>query len=148
MGFVNEFIAPEDVAAYNLQEIDKRFIVGGTSARDWTIDRDRGIYLRNVAIGREEFRSHTTWSFFWEEHLFTLELHLIEGSGGRGEPGWSHWKLKWVDGSFGLPANLKERRSEFLNDLKAALIAYKDFGAYSVNTTYSVTLDIDERCIL
>ena len=51
MAFVNEFIPPEDVEKYHLSEIDKRFVVGGTSSRQWTIDRRRDVYLRNVARG-------------------------------------------------------------------------------------------------
>lgn len=144
MGFINEFISSQDVEAYGLSDIDKHFIVGGTNARDWTIDRARGMYLRNVANGREEFRSETTWSFLWHDNLFTLEMNLIEGSGGRGEPGWSHWRLKRVYDSSGVPVALELLGAEFLEDLRAALIAYKDFGVFSVNTTYSVTLEIGE----
>ena len=51
MPFINEFISEADVDKYGLKAIDEKVIVGGTRARDWTIDRERGIYLRNVAIG-------------------------------------------------------------------------------------------------
>ena len=149
MSFINEFISPEDVEAYGIKEIDKQFIVGGTNARDWTIDRDRDIYLRNVANGREEFRSETIWTFWWHNQLLTLQLNLIEASGGRGEPGWSHWKLMWVNDGSGLPGTLKDRQSEFLDDLKAALTAYSGAGICSAGySSYSVALDIGERCVL
>lgn len=77
-----------------------------------------------------------------------MRLDLLDGSGGRGEPGWSHWRLVWLNGSNGLPEPLKPHRREILADLKEALLAYKDFGAYSTNTDYSVTLDIDSECEL
>lgn len=148
MPFVNEFIPAEDVEKYGLKEIDKHFVVGGTNSRQWTIDRARDIYLRNVSRGREEFRNQTEWTFYWHGEELTLRLDLLEGKGGRGEPGWSHWKLVWLNGSHGLPAHLKASKEQVLQDLKDALTAYKDFGVYSSNTDYSVTLDISEECVL
>ena len=148
MAFVNEYISDEDFKKYGLAEIDKKFIVGGTNARDWTIDRERGIYLRNVAMGggnEPEIFNQTTWTFYWHDEPITLRLDLIGGRGGRGEPGWSHWKLVWVRGGHGLPQHLKPYKAEFLHDLKEALLAYKDFGVFSVNTDYEITLDIGEE---
>lgn len=51
MGFINEHISVEDSARYDLEVIDKRFIVGGSRSRKWTIGRGRNIYLRSVARG-------------------------------------------------------------------------------------------------
>jgi hypothetical protein len=82
MPFVNEYIPAEDIEKYHLKEIDKKFIVGGTNARDWTVDRERNIYLRNVANGggnEPEIRNQTTWSFFWHNELLTLRLDLVGG---------------------------------------------------------------------
>ena len=111
MPFVNEFIPEADVETYGLKEIDRHFIIGGTNARDWTIDRERDIYLRNVALGaggEPEIRNQTKWTFYWHGDLLTLRLDLLDGKGGRGEPGWSHWKLVRLNGSSGLPAHLEE----------------------------------------
>lgn len=151
MTFINEFTPPEDVEKYRFAEIDEHFVMGGTSSRQWTIDRERNIYLRNVARGAGseiEVRGQLKWTFYWRGHELTLRLDLLEGSGGRGEPGWSHWRLVWLNGSNGLSESLKPHRREILADLKDALLAYKDFGAYSTNTDYSVTLDIDSECEL
>jgi hypothetical protein len=151
MPFVNEYIPAEDIEKYKLKEIDKKFIVGGTNARDWTVDRERSMYLRNVAIGggaEPEIRNQTKWSFFWHEELITLRLDLIKGGGGRGEPGWSHWKLVWLNGSNGLPEHLKAHKVQMLEDLKEALTAYKDFGAYSSNTDYHIIFEIDGECVI
>jgi hypothetical protein len=153
MTFINEFTSPEDVEKYGLKQIDKKYEFGTVSARDWTIDRERNIYLRNVARGAGseiEVRNQHTFTFYWKGHELTLRLDLLEGSGGRGEPGWSHWRLVlvWFNGGNGLPDPLKPHMREILADLKEALIAYKDFGAYSTNTDYSVTLDIDSECEL
>jgi hypothetical protein len=88
------------------------------------------------------------WSFYWHDELLTLRLDLMGGGGGRGEPGWSHWKLVMVNGSYGLPEHFRAYQSQFIADLKEALTAYKDFGAYSSNTNYSIVLDLDAECVL
>ncbi len=151
MAFMNEFVSPEDVEKYHLAEIDKRFIVGGTNARDWTIDRERDVYLRNVAHGGggdPDIRNQTEWTMYWQGELLVLRLDLLDGRGERGEPGWSHWQLVWFCGTSGLPGHLKAQKEQILDSLKEALVTYKDFGVYSTNTDYSVTLDIAEECTL
>ena len=150
MGFVNEFIPEEDVEKYQLAEIDKRFVVGGTNARDWTIDRERDIYLRNVAVGREDWRNQTEWTFYWHGTLLTMRLDLVGTGGKTGEPGWAHWKMIWMCGTDGLPMHLKPHKAQILDDLKEALTAFRGLGgvyapAYS---EYSVTLELDKECVL
>jgi hypothetical protein len=152
MAFVNEFIPPEDVEKYQLAEIDKRFVVGGTSSRQWTIDRRRDVYLRNVARGGggdPDIRNQTEWTLYWHGDLLVLRLDLLEGRGQQGEPGWSHWRLVWFCGTSGLPAHLKSQKTQILDALKEALTAYQGAGVYSgAYTSYSVTLDISEGCAL
>lgn len=156
MPFVNEFISAEDVEKYGLKAIDQKFVVGGTNARDWTIDRERNIYLRNVAIGggaEPEIRNQTKWSFFWQKELLTLRLDLVGSSGEKPtDPSWSHWRLIWLNGSQGLPDLLKSRKAEFIADLELALLAYGDFGVYTSGSEYNqqhrITLDIAEECVL
>lgn len=109
MSFVNEFIPAEDVDKYGLKEIDKHFIVGGTNARDWTIDRDRDIYLRNVANGREDWRNQTKWTFYWRGAELTLRLDLLGGRGGARRTGlvaleagpaqWQSWIANSLEGA-------------------------------------------------
>jgi len=138
MTFVNEAISEEDVKKYYLETIDKRFIVGGTGSRMWTIDRQRNICLRNVTRGREEYKSESGWIFSWHGHPIYLELKVLSAGGKPGSAGWSHKKLLAIE----LPEQLQGRRDEILADLKEALIVYKDFGIFSVCTDYAVTLDI------
>jgi hypothetical protein len=76
-----------------LAEIDANFR-GGNESRDWTIDRERDIYLRNLAIGREEeFRHQGYWTLYWKGTALTIRLDLLAGKGRPGQPGWSHWRL-------------------------------------------------------
>jgi|APLak6261658528_1056013.scaffolds.fasta_scaffold01984_1 hypothetical protein len=138
MTFVNERISEEDALKFGLADIDKKFFVGATNARDWTIDRERNMYLRNVTNGREEYRSRSGWTFYCHGEWIYLELTAIEGGGKRGEPGWAHWKLQSIE----LPEHLKSQRTQILANLKEALIAYKDGGVFAMCTDYTVTLDI------
>ncbi len=138
MAFINEYITESDLKKYDLEEIDKRFIVGGTHARAWTIDRDRDIYLRRVANGREEFRHQSSWSFYWKGTLLTVELDTIGAGGERGGHGWTHYKLRhlWI------PPELDGKREEILADLREALTDYKGGGVYSSLSTCDTTLDV------
>lgn len=148
MPFVNEYISPEDAEKYALAEIDAQLRAGGIS-RQWTIDRERDIYLRIVSRGREmEDRHESLWSFYWKGTVLTIRLALIAGDGRPGEPGMSHWRLKFLNGSRGLPPALQPYRTDILKDLEQALCAYKDGGIFSVNTDYSVLLDLDKGCLL
>lgn len=51
MTFINEYVPLEDIATYRIKEIDKLYIIGGTGSSQWTIDRERNIYLRQVGHG-------------------------------------------------------------------------------------------------
>lgn len=138
MAFVNEYIPEADIEKYGIKEINKKFVVGGTNARDWTVDRVRDMYLRNVANGREEFRHQSTWTFYWHGELMRVDLDIVEAGGKRGEACWSHKKIRGIQ----IPQHLEDRRSEILSDLKEALTAYKDGGVFATATTYTLTLDI------
>ena len=138
MGFVNERISAEDIKKYDLENISKKYIVGGVPITDWTIDRGRDIYLRLVRRGREEYAHESVWNFYWRGTLIHLDANMIGGGGGRGEPGWTHWRVVWMSP---IEPSLKE---EMLSDLREAFLAYKDGGIFSSNTTYEVILDTAE----
>ncbi|MEH6420747.1 hypothetical protein [Pseudomonas sp. CGJS7] len=152
MSFVNEFISDEDVEKYRIEEIDEKFVSNGTRARDWTIDRDRDVYLRNVAIGggaEPELRNRMSWTLYWHGDLIVLRLDLISGGEDADGAGWAQWKLMWLNGSSGLPLHLKEQRTQILADLKDALTAYRSFGIYSREwPSYQVILEVDEGCVI
>ena len=135
MGFVNEYIPEDDIEKYGIAELDNRFVVGGTTARDWTIDRERNMYLRQVARGREDTSHLSTWTFLWHDQLIVVYIELLATRGGRGEPCWSHQRIRKLE----MPAQVD--RAEMLTDLREALLAYKDGGVYSASTAYSLTLD-------
>ncbi|MBT2746632.1 MULTISPECIES: hypothetical protein [unclassified Lysobacter] len=151
MPFVNEFIPAEDVERFDLKTIDEKVYVGRTRARDWTVDRERNIYFRNIASGGgadPEIRNRTEWNFFWGGELIYLRLDLISSGEESDRVGWSQWKLMWLNGSSGLPPHLKDHKSQILADLKEALVAYRSFGVYSRDWSgYRVILEIDQGCV-
>lgn len=138
MAFVNEYISAEDSKKYDIDGINKRFIVGGTNARDWTIDHERGIYLRMVAWGREEFSHQSTWTFYWHGELLVLELENISTTGSTGGTRSGHKRLRSIE----IPQHLEPKRAEIIADLKEALTAYKDGGVFATATTYALTFDV------
>lgn len=143
MAFVNEHIPEADLAKYGIEEIDKRFVVGNTHDYSWTIDRERDIYLRCVARGREEANYKSTWIFYWHSELMTVCLEMLDAGGQRGGHGWSHYKL--VDcykKGFFISSHLLDSRDEIIADLKEALIAYGDGGIYSTTTSHETTLTV------
>jgi hypothetical protein len=138
MAFRNEYISREDVEKYGLETVDEKFIVGGTRARDWTIDRDREIYLRVVARGREEFAHLSTWTMYWKGELMEVDIENISTAAPIGGEGRAHKRVRRIS----IPPRLETERSLILSDLKEALTAYKTGGVFSTVSSYSLQLDV------
>jgi hypothetical protein len=138
MAFVSEYMSGADAEKYGIEAINNRFIIGGTRARDWTVDRDRDIYLRIVATGREETASRSTWILFRQGNLIVVELDLVRTTGAVGEPSSSHYKLLRLD----MPSHLQSQKDAVLDDLREALTCYGDGGVFSTATSFSLILDI------
>lgn len=144
MAFVNEYIPKDDFAKYGIEEIDQRFIVGNTHDHSWTIDREREIYLRRVARGREESSRKSTWTFYWHGELMTVCLETVAAGsdGAKNGHGWVHYQLVdcYMKGFF-IPSHLLDRRNEIISDLREALAARKG-GMNSAKVSYETTLTI------
>jgi hypothetical protein len=141
MAFVNEFVSAEDARKYGLEEIDRRHFQAHFRP-EWTIDRERDIYLRQVESGREEHANRCGFTFYWKGVLLLIRL-TRRGAGTPGGDAWTEWSLldsPVVASITGLPAEeLQKNRPEILADLKAALTAYKDFGARSSSARHTAT---------
>lgn len=144
MPFVNEYISKEDFEKYGLEKIDQRFIVGGVYARDWTIDRERDIYLRQVARGREEFMHISKWTFFWHGELLWLEVHSLSCVGERGGSGHAVKRVERLSsmGSPVLAPHLQSQREQIIADLTEAMIASKGGGVFSTFSDYTLDLEV------
>jgi hypothetical protein len=130
MAFINEFISEEDDKKYGISEINKKAHVANYKC-DWTIDRERDIYLRWMRYDRE-MSGRNDFTFYWKGNLLDIALKR-HGDGVRGGKGWTTWAIWQFLGKnyLQLPENLESYRKEIIADLKAALVAYKDFGIRS-----------------
>lgn len=130
MTFINEKVTEQDIEKYGLREINKQFVKGDVSYY-WTIDRDRNIYLRDMG-GNWQEPEQQHFSFLWKGHLLRIELDR-SGGGSFGGKGNTTWKLR--EGSarqnIWLPDELEVQRECITEDLKDALIIFKDNGYLS-----------------
>jgi len=83
MGFVNEYISEENIKKYHIADIDRQFF-NSSFKPQWTIDKDKQVYLRLVGSGREEFATHKTFSFYWQDalHVLRLEQRVLHSQDG------------------------------------------------------------------
>ena len=138
--FVNERIPEADFEKYGLAEIGRKFHPT-YKRRDWTVDRERNIYLREVADPiREASDQFTQWTFFWKGTLLWYEDRGIALQGGLNQPCWSHIKVS----KFDIPEHLRSHREEIYNDLREALLAYRTGGVFATCTEFTMQLDIEE----
>jgi len=144
MTFINEYIPEKDIEKYNLKNIDSHFHPS-INADDWTVDRERDMYLRQQSSGREEYAHESWWTFYWHGRLFSLQLDIVSAGGKPGGPGWSHYKLRRIalfekdeSSSF-----IEDHFTQITSDLEKALSAYKGGGVFSTRTSSTTTLDID-----
>lgn len=135
MAFVNEFIPESDITKYGIVEINTYYFKSSFRPH-WTIDRERDIYLRQVATGREEFADQLTFTLYWKGTL--IEVRLLEDGGvSPGGERWSEFKLNSIQ----IPEELSAQREEILSDLKEALTAYNGGGVYSSGGVYKTTFN-------
>ncbi len=138
MAFVNENISEDDRQKYNIDRFDEEFVVGGTRSSQWTIDRERNIYFKNVVRGREENSGASKWILYVDEVAFIVSIENISTEKINGSHKHSIKKLKGVkvlDGA-GNPYG----DAYILDLIKEVLIAYREFGMFSKSKTYSLEL--------
>lgn len=140
MAFVNEYISSQDSATYRIKEIDKSYVVGGTSSDQWTIDRERNIYLRQVANGPHEIEyfHKGIWTLWFDGELIEIGIDGLSTTGGLTGPSTSHKAIRYID----LPKRLEARREEIIEVLREALTVYKNGGVYASPFPFSLTLDV------
>ena len=130
MAFVSEYVSEQDIERYGLRAINKRYRQPADFYA-WTIDKDRDVHLR--WMGYEPFENQRQYfTLYWKGTLIDLELR----SEGKGKPG-GEGNTTWHFSSWKLPEHLTEYRTDILDDLKAALVAYKDFGVLSCVTEHT-----------
>jgi hypothetical protein len=135
MAFVNEYVPEADIKKYGIEEVDQCY--GKSNMRpDWTIDRERYIYLRWMVTGEDEFRNQSDFTFYWKGELIFARLR-VTNSKTLGTRAWVNWRLAIMN----LPDELQEKKPEIVADLKDALTAYKDCGVYSNLIEHTATFE-------
>lgn len=139
MAFVNEYISAEDFLTYGIEAIDMQYWNTTLRSRQWTIDRERNIYLRAVASGKDELSHIATWTFYWKGDLLWSQREGVAFRGKPGEPCWSHTKVSKLV----LPPHLQSNQQEIHQALRDAFFSYRDGGVYATCTEFSMQLDIE-----
>jgi hypothetical protein len=159
MAFVNEYASKEDIVKYQFKEIDKHIGIGQrTNATDWTVDREREMYLRHVAWQNGEDHQPTPlsgYTFLWKGYLLWMEVETVALNGKQGEVGFVRRRITqlylmgdkfrqvgWSKER--LPPELAAHRDEILKDIHDALLVYKSGGIFSSLTSYELELEIGE----
>jgi hypothetical protein len=137
MTFVNEYISKKDFAQFRLAELDDAYGIEATRSDNWTIDRERDMILRLVGRGREERAGQTEYAFYWGKRWTIARVRVTDCGGTRNGPQWVRYAL--VIPSF--PASVPKLKELYLQDLKEALTAYRDFGVRSNATEFSAFFD-------
>lgn len=133
MTFVNEYVSEEDIKKYMLDEIWLKYhpeekSVPNHYRHEWTVDRERDIFLKWISVGREEYSNRLTFVLYWKGELFTVDIDLI--GVGRPQkltdrPYKKVWELVGI-----WPSQPKTAtREEVLTALKEALIVRGYDGA-------------------
>ena len=120
MAFVNEYISPGDAEKYGIEEIDRRFLKVNFQP-DWTIDKDRDVYLRFVVSGLEEFAAQRDCVFYWKGALLMARLSQQTETMPSGER-IRHYKLLQLE----LPQAVAAQRMEIISTLKEGLVTYQN----------------------
>ena len=143
MSFVNEKISKEDVDKFRIIEIDNMPFVGKGRSRQWTVDRERDIYLRLIASllstpgGQEEGRDISDWSLYYKGEVIFIKLEALEYRDVFGAAGWRRFSILEMK----LPEKLIFQSDQIKNVLKEALEVYKDAGLYSGCKTFTVEIE-------
>lgn len=134
MAFVNEYISEADIEKYGIKEIDDKFFKGH-SKPDWTIDRERDIYLRYMHSEREEHSNRKTYYFYWKVEALVVTID-VEAEDLNSERYW-HYKLWRME----IPTSVASNKTEIVDDLKEAFIAHKVYGVHSGDAKFNVDFD-------
>lgn len=129
MSFVNERISAEDRINFDIDRINKTYL---RNRLDWTVDRDRNSYLREVSSGREERQGYDTWNFYWNGDLIELVMYSSDIQKNQEH---ERARITWNIERYGIIDQTKRdaflaRKDEFFTILKEALTAYQLGGAF------------------
>lgn len=116
MAFVKEEISERDLNLFNswrLRDYKGNVITASKKGCWWWIaDKESDIYLINLFGDRLRYIPDT-YAFIWRQNIITLEKEILVRNDKLIE-----YKLKNIK----MPMNLKDKKNEIIEDLKAAFI--------------------------
>ena len=143
MAFINEEISKADWEKYNIDQINMRWKGAGRPQRDWAIDREREIWLREFdrTIDRDDngaWDGRTVWDFYWKGMLMSIKTQrsnftFLENGGLS-----MHYKLLEL---YIPPEGRDQDREEILADIAEAFATYGSAGIYDETAIKTVTFD-------
>ena len=140
MGFVNAHASAEDIEKYGLDLLDKRFFLHAVDARQWTVDRERGLYLRIATMGGDAGRRESKWTFLWRKELLFL---VFEADHIGAETGPTRYVLRQLD----LADALQRYREDIIDAIEEALRVYRHGGTYAGIASFSLALESAPRAL-
>lgn len=140
MAFVTEKISLQDIEKYGLLEINESLKT--TNLYEWTIDRERNIYLRYVG-SHWQTPEDIQFSFYWRGRLLRIDLRSLSFKGEQNRPLYQIWEVNshLRSGLFWLPQELETQRTEITADLKEAVTAQRTAGIAGQYTNYNPTFN-------
>ena len=125
MGFVNEYISPEDVEKYGIKALDEYYMKAHYKP-SWTRDCERDIYLRYMCRGIEDFADEWTFVLYWYGHQIEAVLK-VSGGGQREGVQKRHYRLVRLRTPIrqSVPNALGQDEAEVKAILKEALVAFR-----------------------
>ena len=131
MAFVNERIPPDDAERYRIGKVGAWSHLDRDAALYWTIDRERNVHLRWI---RERPTTPVEHEFllFWQGVFLRMVLVRIPSRMRDGTrcTRWTFLGFEDLSPPEGA-RTFRASRTAVLEDLKAALTCYRDFGALS-----------------
>lgn len=145
MAFANEKIPKADWEKYDIYKINGRWNGAGAPANDWTIDRDRDIWLRLFYEQQDHtmpdggYTGKMTWDFYWKGFLMSVETQCSNPREIEGKPFLDVTLL-----SINIPFECNQQRSDLIADLKEIYSAHNLYGIYSGKTKVKFNFDFGE----
>ncbi len=155
MAFVNEWISKEDFEKYKIAELDKKYH-GRTKPRDWQIDRERNIFLRELSSGHELHNCHIFYYLlYWQGEFVRFEQEIISVNQKDPEAvklyeeGCRNRKIRFLE----VPPTLHPQMLDIKKSIKTALeVSFaKDNGqnkSYFANIEFVNTLQGDSQWLI
>ena len=141
MAFVNEYIPEADYDKYDLRRIcgeHNEAHPGSMYSRDWTIDRERDVFLIQTWTHREAV--FNGWAFYWRGEWVFFEMRPVESKYDRANNAcWFRFLVKGL----AIREQCDISREELVNDLQAAISASPGGVTYSYSSR-SATIEFIE----